>query len=99
MATTSHLEGDSGDTSRRKMLFVKCLWIMLQKMALAVVVINGLLSLQNIHQLSTWALQVMQRVNIGSNMKYGPVHHPLTKMFHLVITLEQDLFSVSQTSF
>lgn len=32
-------------------------------------------------------------------MKYGPVHHPLTKMFHLVITLEQDLFWVSQTSF
>lgn len=68
-------------------------------MALAVVVINGLLSLQNIHQLSTQALQVMQRVNIDWNMKYGPVHHPLTKMFHLVITLEQDLFWASQTSF
>lgn len=33
-------------------------------MALAVGVINGLLSLQNIHQLSTQALQVMQRANI-----------------------------------
>ena len=33
-------------------------------MALAAVVINDLLSLQNIHQLSTQALQVMQRVNI-----------------------------------
>lgn len=64
VAPTSHLEGDSGDTSRQKMLFIKCLWIIFQKMALAVMVINGLLSLQNIHQLSTQALQVMQRVNI-----------------------------------
>lgn len=64
VAPTSHLEGDSGDTSRQKILFIKCLWIIFQKMALAVMVINGLLSLQNIHQLSTQALQVMQRVNI-----------------------------------
>lgn len=64
VAPASPLEGDSGDTSRQKMLFVKCLWIMFQKMALAVVVINGLLSLQNIHQLSTQALQVMQRAHI-----------------------------------
>lgn len=64
VAPTSHLKGDSGDTSRQKMLFIKCLWIIFQKMALAVMVINGLLSLQNIHQLSTQALQVMQKVNI-----------------------------------
>lgn len=39
-----------GTRPGRKCFFVKCLWIMFQKMALAVVVINGLLSLQNIHQ-------------------------------------------------
>lgn len=27
VAPTSHLESDSGDTSRQKMLFIKCLWI------------------------------------------------------------------------
>jgi hypothetical protein len=46
------------------MLFAECLWIMFQKIALAVVVINDLLNPQNIHQLSTQALQVMQRGNI-----------------------------------
>lgn len=64
VAPTSLQEGDSGDTFRQKMLYIKCLWIIFQKMALAVVVINDLLSLQNIHQLSTQALQVMHRVNI-----------------------------------
>lgn len=61
---TSHPGGDGGDTSRQKMLLIMCLWIIFQKMALAVGVINGLLSLQNIHQLSTQALQVMQRANM-----------------------------------
>lgn len=64
VAPTSHLEGDDGDTSRQKTLFIKSLWIMFQKMALAVMVINGPLSLQHIHQLSIQALQVMQRANI-----------------------------------
>lgn len=56
--------GDSGDPVRQKMLFTKCLWIMFQQMALAVVVTNGLLNLQNIHQRSTQALQVIQRASI-----------------------------------
>lgn len=60
---TSHSNDDNGVTSRQKLLFRKCLEMTFQKMASAVVVINDHLSLQNIHQCNTQALQVMHRQN------------------------------------